>query len=426
MSTTLIEQVSPVATASWWKRQSKSRRMMYITLGSFVVISLVRAISGEKDLTSKFTITQTLTAMLPIMLAGLGGLLSERVGIVNVGLEGMMIAGTWGAGFLGYHWGPWGALFGAMVCGMIGGLLHALATVTFGVDHAVSGVALNLLAFGWARFLSGALFKGRGSGSETNSPGFATTRLMGSFQVPGLKDGGPMAKLEGHHWPIISDAAGVVRGLFAEIKLYQVIALIMIPAVWYLVFRTPFGLRLRASGERPSAPDSLGVNVVRTRYIAVILSGALAGLGGAMLVLNNNGGYAENQTNNRGFLGLAALIFGNWRPGGTVAGATLFGFFDSLQLTAVGAVRALFLLAAVAAAAGALISWKRSKKTKTPSALVALAAVMMWLFVSKFKMPDDLVKALPYFVTLVVLAVFSRRLRGPAAAGMPWRKGQLG
>ena len=422
MTSTVVS--APTAPArSWWVQQSKTRRMLLMAVGAFVVVSVVRALSGEHALTSQFTVAQTLTATLPIMMCGLGGLMSERSGVVNIGLEGMMILGTWGAGFFGYHYGPWAALFGGALLGAIGGLLHALATVTFGVNHTVSGVALNLLAFGWARFLSGGLFKGRGSsGSETNSPGFNSN--MGALRLPGLKDGGSIAKLEGHHWPVISDLAGVVRGLFGDLKVYELIAILLVPAIWYLVWRTRFGLRMRASGEKPSAPDSLGVNVYRTRFIAVGLSGAMAGIGGALLVLNNNGGYLEGQTNNKGYLGLAALIFGNWKPGGVVAGSALFGFFDQLQLTSAGSIRALYLLAAIAGAAGAVVAFRRTRKPLGAAALALLSIVMFVLFQTKFKMPDALVKTLPYFVTLVVLAVFSRRLRPPAAAGMPWRKGQ--
>ena len=423
MTATMAAPGTVKAEPLWWARLPRGRRSLYIALGAFVVVSLVRALSGEHALTSQFTVAQTLSATLPIMMCGLGGLMSERSGVVNIGLEGMMILGTWGAGFFGYHYGPWAALVGGAACGAIGGLLHALATVTFGVDHVVSGVALNLLAFGWARFLSGGLFKGRGSsGSETNSPGFNSN--MGALRVPGLKDGSWVAKLEKHHWPVVSDLAGVVRGLLGDLKVYELIAILLVPVVWYVVWRTHFGLRMRSSGEKPSAPDSLGVNVYRTRYIAVALSGALAGIGGSLLVLSNNGGYLEGQTNNKGFLGIAALIFGNWRPGGVAAGSALFGFFDQLQLTSAGSIRALYLLAALAALGGAVVVWRRTRKTVGPVLLIALAVGMYLLFETKFKMPDALVKTLPYFVTLVVLAGFSRRLRPPAASGIPWRKGQ--
>ena len=293
--------------------------------------------------------------------------------------------------------------------------------MTFGVDHVISGVAINLLAFGWARFLAGSLFKGRGSGSETNSPGFDTHVF--TLRVPGMADGGPFAKLEKHHWPILSDLAGVLRGALGAWKFEQLVAIAMVPLIGWLIWRTRFGLRLRACGEMPSAPDSLGVDVYRIQYIGLALSGALAGLAGALLVLNNNGVYQEGQTANRGFLGLAALIFGNWRPAGVLAGAALFGFFDSIQLTASGAVRGLYLAGAIAAALGAVLLWRRGSARRAASA-ATLGVALVILFISKFKLNDDLVKALPYFATLVVLTVFSRRLRPPMAAGRVWRKGQ--
>ena len=403
---------------------SRNGRLALIVGGSFLVLSISAAISKQHDLTSAFTVVAAIGFLLPILCAGLGGLVSERAGIVNIGLEGMMILGTWGGGFFGYHFGPWGALIGGAACGALGGLLHALATVTFGVDHVISGVAINALAFGWARFLAAALFKGRGAGSETNSPGFDTASAMPTLRMPGFSDTGPIAHLEAKHWPVLSDAAGILRGLLGEWKLYYLIALLLVPFTGWLLWRTKFGLRLRSSGERPSAADSLGVNVARVRYLAVLLSGAMAGVGGALMVLNNNGQYQEGQSTNRGFLGLAALIFGNWRPTGVLGGAALFGFFDSLQLTAAGAVRGLYLAAAAAALFAAVLSWRKGK-TRQTAWIGSLAAALLLLFISGAKMNEDLVKALPYFGTLIVLTVFSRRLRPPAAAGQPWRKGQL-
>ena len=417
--------VVPEATgrrlAGWWAHTPRPRQWVYLIALVFVVLSVVQAVSGQHDLTSAFTITSTIRLFLPIAMAGLGGLLAERSGIVNIGLEGMMILGTWGCGFFGYHWGPIAGIVGGALAGAVGGVLHALATVTFGVDHVVSGVAVNLLAFGWARFLAGSLFKGRGSGSETNSPGFDTHVF--TMRIPGLGDSGPVAKLERHHWVIVSDIAGFVRGAFGTWKFEQLVAIALVPLVGWLVWRTRFGLRLRASGEMPSAPDSLGVNVYRVQYYALALSGAMAGVGGALLVLDTNGVYQEGQTANRGFLGLAALIFGNWRPVGVLAGSALFGFFDAIQLTAAGALRGLYLAGAVAAALGALLLWWRGTKPKAASA-VALGVGLVILFISKFKLNADLVKALPYFATLIVLTVFSRRLRPPAWAGRVWRKGQ--
>lgn len=421
MTAVAVPSGAPAREGSRWSQIPPRRRVLLITLGVFVVLSVVRAISGENDLTSHLTVTFTITAMLPIAMAGLGGLVAERCGIVNIGLEGMMVLGTWGCGFFGYHWGPVASIIGAAVCGAIGGMLHGLATITFGVDHVVSGVAINLLAAGWARFLAGSLFKGRGSGSETNSPGFNVDVF--TLRIPGMTDNGPFADLENKHWPIISDAAGILRGGLGAWKFEQLVAIAMVPLIGWLIWRTRFGLRLRACGEMPSAPDSLGVNVYRIQYMGVALSGALAGLGGALLVLNNNGVYQESQTANRGFLGLSALIFGNWKPMGVLTGSALFGFFDSIQLTASGAVRGLYLAGAVAAALGAVLLFRKGIAQKA-AASAALAVGLVIVFVSKAKLPEDLIKALPYFATLVVLTVFSRRLRPPASAGRTWRKGQ--
>jgi ABC-type uncharacterized transport system permease subunit len=404
---------------------SRAQRNVLIIVGALVTLSLSRWLSGTTDLTSSFTIAQTVISTLPILMCGLGGLLSERSGVVNIGLEGMMIMGTWGAGFFGYHYGPWGALFGAALCGGITGLIHAVVVIRFGVDHVVSGVAINILAAGWARFLASALFKGRGSGSETNSPGFNVEKGMPTLRFPGMADGGLFAKIEHHHWPIVSDLAGLTKGLLGLWPVYRLVAVAMLPLVAWLVWRTKFGLRMRASGERPSAADSLGVPVGRIRYIAVSASGALAGLGGALLVLNNTGGYVEGQTNSRGYLGLASLIFGNWRPVGVLGGAALFGFLDTVQLTAEPAVIGVYMVLAVGAVYGAWKALRRAKRSQA-IALLALGMGLLALFIKRMHFDTDLVKGLPYLGTLIVLAVYSRRLRPPAAAGQPWHKGEIG
>jgi simple sugar transport system permease protein len=415
----------PTAPALSTGGMSRSQRNILIVVAALVTMSLSRWLSGTTDLTSSFTVAQTVISTLPILMCGLGGLLSERSGVVNIGLEGMMIMGTWGAGFFGYHFGAWGALFGAALCGGITGLVHAVVVIRFGVDHVVSGVAINILAAGWARFLASALFKGRGSGSETNSPGFNVEKGMPTIRFPGMSDGGLFAQIEHHHWPVVSDLAGLTKGLLGLWPVYRLVALAMLPMVAWLVWRTKFGLRMRASGERPSAADSLGVQVGRIRYIAVSASGALAGLGGALLVLNNTGGYVEGQTNSRGFLGLASLIFGNWRPIGVLGGAALFGFLDTVQLTAEPAVISVYLVLAIGAGYGAWKALRRAKRSQA-LALLALGIGLLALFVKRMHFDTDLVKGLPYLGTLVVLAVYSRRLRPPAAAGQPWRKGEIG
>ena len=281
---------------------------------ALVLFSLVRAISGEEALTSSSTLSAALLLAVPIGLAGLGGLFSERAGVVNIGLEGMMILGTWGAGFAGYQWGWGAAIVGGVLFGALGGLLHALATVTFGVDHVVSGVAINILAAGVVRFLSELFYTDNpAGGGVTQSP--PVSSKPPTLSLPVLSSGPDLlGDLEQKHWFLVSDFAGILRGVTSGVAVVTVLAVLLIPATYLLLWRTAFGLRLRSCGENPAAADSLGVPVYRLKYIAVVISGALAGLGGVFLVFIA-GIYREGQTNGRGFIGLASLIFGNWRPG---------------------------------------------------------------------------------------------------------------
>src|SRR4051812_24164642 len=324
----------------------RARRLTLLLLGAVVLLSVVRVISGENDLTSSSTMAAALLLAVPIGLASLGGLFSERAGVVNIGLEGMMILGTWGAGWAGYQWGWVAALVGGVLFGALGGLLHAVATVTFGVDHVVSGVAINILAVGVARFLSELLYTDNpAGGGVTQSP--PVSSKPPSFSLPVLSSGPDLlGDLERKHWFLLSDVAGVARGVTSGVAVVTLLAVLLVPVSYLLLWRTSFGLRLRSCGENPAAADSLGVPVYRMKYIAVLISGGLAGLGGVFLVFIA-GIYRENQTNGRGYIGLAALIFGNWRPGGLAAGAGLFGFADALQLRSRTAVVALLLLVAV-------------------------------------------------------------------------------
>src|SRR4051812_41024993 len=327
--------------------------------GLIVLFSVVRVISGQDALTSSSVMTAALLLTTPLLLVALGGLFSERAGVVNIGLEGMMILGTWGAGYAGYQWGWAGAIVGGLLMGALGGLLHAVATVTFGVDHTISGVAINILAAGVVRFLSESLYTGRSDGAGiTQSPSLSSKPP--SFSLPVLSSGPDLlGDLEAKHWFLISDVAGILRGFTSDVGVLTVVAVLLVPATYLLLWRTAFGLRLRSCGENPAAADSLGVPVYRLKYIAVVVSGALAGLGGVFLVFIA-GIYRENQTNGRGYIGLAALIFGNWRPGGLALGAGLFGFSDALQLRSRSAVVALFLLVAVILFA--IAGWQATKR----------------------------------------------------------------
>jgi general nucleoside transport system permease protein len=473
--------------------QEGIRRVLMILGLAMLGLSLIRILSHEDELTSPGTFGATLRLAVPILLAGLGALYAERAGIVNIGLEGMMIMGTWFGAWAGLEFGPWqGALFG-IIGGASGGLVHAVATVTFGVDHVVSGVAINILAAGVTRFLSVIAFTDQGGGA-TQSPHISNT--VGKFTFPFLA-GGPLfgwqtpdlsGWLARQHWFFVSDLGSLVKGLTTNLSWLTVIAFALVPLSFWVLWRTAFGLRLRSVGENPLAAESLGVPVYRMKYIGVLISGGLAGLGGAFLVLEAAGIYREGQTGGRGFIGLAALIFGNWRPFGILAGSGLFGFSDALKLR--GVDQALFIIVlvlAVGLAASALWRlWKRGSARGLVTAL-AVGSLYLWLWAGWGPMPDkflllfdwnplvvvgvavigltvagfallfaknpaatgmlmlaaatavfwwwaanhglkgfprELVFFLPHITTLLVLAVAAQHLRPPAADGIPYRKGQ--
>ncbi|MGY1834082.1 ABC transporter permease [Blastococcus sp. SYSU DS0510] len=399
----------------------RGTRIVWLVLGLLFVFSVTRAISGEEALTSSSTMRAALLLAVPIGLAALGGLYSERAGVVNIGLEGMLILGTWGAGWAGWQWGWVGAIIGGTVLGAIGGLLHAIATVTFGVDHVISGVAINILAAGVARFLSELVYIEGTGGGPTQSPSVGSDPP--SFSVPVLSSGPDLlGDVENTGWFLISDLAGVLRGLTSGLGVVTLLAILLIPISYVVLWRTAFGLRLRSCGENPAAADSLGVPVYRMKYIAVIISGALAGLGGVFLVFVA-GIYREGQTGGRGFIGLAALIFGNWRPGGLAAGAGLFGFSDALQLRSRTAVVALLLLVALLLVGVAV--YQAMKRRWVPAVLsAAVAALALVAFLSIEELPDGIVFFTPHLTTLLVLSLASQRLRMPKADGLVYRRGE--
>ncbi|MGI8693325.1 MAG: ABC transporter permease [Geodermatophilaceae bacterium] len=403
-------------------RRSNGVRVALLLAGIFVLLSVVRMASSQPALTSSSTFSAMLILAVPIGLAGLGGLFAERAGVVNIGLEGMMILGTWGAGWAGYQWGALAAVAAGMVFGALGGLLHAVATVTFGVDHIVSGVAINILAEGIVRFLSEVAYSDNpAGGGPAQSPPLKGD--VPTLSLPLLSSGPDLlGDLERHRWFLVSDAAGLLRGLTVSINIYVIFAVLLIPFSWWLLWRTAFGLRLRSCGENPWAADSLGVPVYRMKYIAVLISGALAGLGGVFLVFVANI-YREGQTGGRGFIGLAAMIFGNWRPGGLAAGAGLFGFADALQLRSQAAVVALLLLVAIVLAGVA--AWQlRGGRTILAgvAAVFAVGTFMLWLVVDE--LPSAFVFFTPHLTTLLVLSLASQRLRMPAADGLRFRRGE--
>jgi ABC-type uncharacterized transport system permease subunit len=394
-------------------------RVLLIIVVGVLLLSLTSTLTGQYQLTSRGTTQAAVLLLLPILLAGLGGLWSERAGVVNIGLEGMMILGTWGAAWAGYQWGPWAAVLGGLVFGALGGVLHAVATVTFNVNHIVSGVAITLLGLGVTKYLSTLIFLpiSRNPRQSPRVAGFET------FSVQPLSDA--LQSVEQQQRVLLSDVAGLLGGLVSGLTPLVVIGFVLVPISYLVLWRTRFGLRLRSCGENPVAAESLGVRVMTYKYLGVVISGALAGLGGAALTLNPGQlGYLEGQTGGRGYIGLAAMIFGNWRPGGLLAGAALFGYVDGVQLRAGGeAVHALLYGASLLAVALVLL-WVARRMWRS-AAIAAVAGVIVYvIYLVIDTVPREFAAYAPQLVTLLVLAVASQRLRMPAADGLEYRRGE--
>ena len=426
MTATMTDTPPPAAPKADTGRTRSGRslgQILMIVAGALLLVAAVRVITGADQLTSEGQVSAALALAVPIGLAGLAGLWSERAGVVNIGLEGMMILGTFGAGWIGWQTNPWLGLLCGIGFGVLGGLVHAVATVTFGVDHIVSGVAVNLLALGATQYLAKIFFSEGGAADAGGNPKQSPpVDSLPNIDVPGLSDA--LSSVEKHHWFLISDLAGILGGLVSDLSVVTLFAALLFVGSWWLLWRTAFGLRLRSCGENPVAAESLGVNVYRYKYAAVAVSGGLAGLGGAFLALVTSHTYLENQTGGRGYIGLAAMIFGNWRPGGLAMGAGLFGYSDALQLRNGGeTVHALLLLLVVLLAV--LAGWKLYKKALWQGVISAVMAVvvLVWYLLTD-EVPSDFVGATPYVVTLLVLSLSAQRLRMPKADGMRYRKGQ--
>ena len=395
----------------------KPVRWLGIAAVGIAVVSLVRIWTGATNLDSSGAIEAAITAAVPIALAGLSGLWSERAGVVNIGIEGMMILGTFGAGYAGYQWGPWAGVFFGIVCGLLGGLLLGLVTITVGVDHIIAGVAINILAPGLALYLSRLVFTDAPGGGQRQSPPVPD---VGRITLPWLS--GWLGDIEDKGWFFVSDVAGIIRGFTTNLSLLSVLAAVLIALSGWILWRTRLGLRLRSVGEAPYAAESLGVNVYWYKYIAVMISGGLAGLAGAFLVVGLK--FQDGQTGGRGFIGLAAMIFGNWRPGGMAMGAGLFGYTDGVQQydSSGSAMHAFLLLVTIALLIVALLQYRSGHPVVAYVAL-GIAALCLWWFLSTDELPQQLVKAAPYAITLLVMALASQNLRMPKADGLIYRKG---
>jgi len=292
------------------------------------------------DLVGLSLIFSTIRLSTPLILAALGGLFSERSGVVNIALEGMMLAGAFTAAAITYSSGsPWIGLAAAIAAGVAVALIHAVACVRYRADQVVVGTAINILMVGLPGFLSGAFFLSSGS----------TPQIPIDHLIPRV--------------PIV-------------------LAFTLVPLTWYVLYRTPFGLRLRAVGENPEAADAAGINVAALRYSGVLLSGALAALGGAYLSIGQSSLFTRNMTSGRGFIALAALIFGKWRPVQTLVACLFFGLTEAVTIQMQGVV-------------------------KLPSG---------------DDIPVQFIQMVPYVLTIVVLAGFIGHSRPPRALGRAYEK----
>jgi ABC-type uncharacterized transport system permease subunit len=342
----------------------------------------------------------------PILLAALGELISERAGVLNVGLEGMMLSGAFFA-----FWTVWQTdsillgCVGGVAAGALFGVLMALLCIEAKADQIVAGVGINLVAIG--------------------ATTFAFDQIFGSREQVQLDIPGQVAI------PLLSDLGGLGRALF-EHELLVYLAFLLVPAVAYGLYRTRWGLSIRAVGELPVAADTAGVSVRRVRWMATLAAASLAGLAGAFLSIVQLGIFRQEMTAGRGFLALTAVIFGRWHPMGVFGACLLFGGADALQLrlqAQESMPREVWAVLAVAAGAYAvyavLVRQERrpGRVSLALASLVALSGVVLFATTPDVSLPPQLWLALPFLLALIALAGVVGRVRMPSALTLPYRRG---
>jgi len=289
-------------------------------------------------------IFSTIRFATPLIFAALGGMFSERSGVINIALEGLMLAGAFTAAVVTYETGnPFFGFFCGMIAGAILAFVYAIACIKFEADQVVAGFGINILMLGLPALISGAIYDSSGSTEQ-----IAKENLLPAF---------------------------------FDINIASFLAFLLVPICWYVLYKTPFGLRLRAVGENPAAADAAGVSVVRLRYTAVVLSGVLAAAGGAYLSIGQSSIFTRGMTAGRGFIALAALILAKWRPVQVLLACLFFGFTEALT--------------------------------------IPLANIKM---PSGENVPVQFIQIIPYVLTIIVLAGFIGLSRAPKALGIPYRK----
>jgi len=329
-----------------------ARRGLVLGLVALVTVSafLVWAAS-DRSMNLVGVLGASLQRATPFTFAALSGVLCERAGVVNIAIEGMLLTGAFTAAVAGSLLGPWGGVLAAIAVGGLLGAVLAVLAIRYGVDQIIAGMVINVFATGITAFLSARVL--------TDVPSLNAPERFAPIALPILSD----IPVVG---PILFENNVFVYALFGLIALLHV-----------ALFHTRWGLRVRAVGEHPRAADTVGINVLGTRYRNVILGGMVAGFGGAFLILGSTGRFDRDMTAGRGFIGLAAMIFGAWTPIGSFLASLVFGFADSLQAR---------------------------------------------LAILNVPIPSELLLMVPYLVTILVVAGLVGRARAPAADGRPYEK----
>jgi len=408
----------------------KSLTKRYIILTPILLVIVVAQVETYSQLTTSGTFGAAVRLAIPILLAGLGGLYSEKTGVVNIGLEGMMIMGTWFGAWGGYTFGAWQGVFIGMLGGALFGLIHAIATVSFQVDHIVSGVAIKILAAGVARFLFVFAYKDVAFASSTASPriqgdiGIFTMPFLAGGKIGEMETPNIIGSIEDLDIFLVSDFAGLILGFLSNISYFTLFALALVPVSILILWFTPLGLQMRSVGEYPAGSESLGVNVYLMKYIGVTISGALSGLAGSYLVVAGTGTYLEGQTGGRGFIGLASMLFGNYKPFGILMGSGLFGFADALQLRSPQAVHGLLIVISIFLLVLTFKSFFEKKYKAGAFSFLFSAAFLIW-FMNSTSIPNQFVYFTPHITTLIVLSFANQRIKLPEKIGVPYKKGEL-
>ncbi|ATP39411.1 sugar ABC transporter permease [Solibacillus sp. R5-41] len=310
-----------------------------------------------------FIVPSAILYATPLIFAGIGGVFSERSGVVNIGLEGIMVIGAFTGIYVNLEYYDvfghnviWVAILASLVTGLLFSLLLAVAAVSFRADQTVTGVALNMLGVAIAVFLVKMIYQ-KGQTDMIQAP-------IQRFEIPYLSDIPFFGKL-----------------LFHDVYSVSILAFAVAILAWFVIYKTPFGLRLRAVGEHPMAADTMGVNVTKMRYIAVMISGALGGIGGAAFAMTVASDFSGSTIAGQGFMAIAAMIFGKWHPLGTLGAALFFGLAQTLSIT------------------GAQIPYIK-------------------------EIPAVYLQILPYVLTIFALAGFIGKAIAPKASGQPYIKGK--